>query len=144
MSVIVTFFAAPDDASAAAALVAGPEPACDSVDFGSFDPEEAVVQWECLLAGGSAEALADAGEPRTVAEEDDGGCLVLALSPRLSAALAAAGPAALRDAAVAWSRLLAEDGRAVGEDVAGEILSEVAALAARSGEGGSSVYCWIA
>ncbi|MFF9337630.1 hypothetical protein [Streptomyces albogriseolus] len=73
MSVIVEFFAASDDVSAALALRAGPRRAFESLSFGNFDPEEAVVEWECLLAGGSFEELVDAGEPRLVAGQDDDG-----------------------------------------------------------------------
>ncbi|MGV9892759.1 hypothetical protein [Streptomyces sp. NPDC003395] len=88
MSIIVEFFAAPDDASAALVLQAGPRRAFESLSFGNFDPEEAVVEWECLLAGGSFEELVDAGEPRIVAGQSDDRCVVFAISPRLSAALA--------------------------------------------------------
>ncbi|MFF3782110.1 hypothetical protein [Streptomyces sp. NPDC001933] len=43
MSVIVEFFAAPDDASAALALRTGPQRAFESLSFGNFGPEEVLV-----------------------------------------------------------------------------------------------------
>ncbi|MFI1979083.1 MULTISPECIES: hypothetical protein [Streptomyces] len=89
MGIIVKFFVAPDDTSASLALRTGPGRAFESLSFGNFDPEEAVLEWECLLAGGSFEELVEAGEPRIVAGFD-GGCVVFAISPRLSAALTCA------------------------------------------------------
>ncbi|WP_411108763.1 hypothetical protein [Streptomyces sp. c-19] len=110
MSIIVKFFVAPDDTSASLALQSGPGPAFESLSFGNFDPEEAVLEWECLLAGGSFEELLEAGEPRIVAGQDNDGCVVFAISPRLSTALADAEHAGLRDVAASWIRLRAEDG----------------------------------
>ncbi|MFF3951229.1 hypothetical protein ACFYYN_41475 [Streptomyces sp. NPDC001902] len=88
MSIVVDFFAAPDDTAAASVLGAGTVRGFASLSFGNFDPEEAVVEWECLLTGSGSEELAEAGEPRLVAGADHGEHLVFALSPRLSAALA--------------------------------------------------------
>ncbi|MDR6980751.1 hypothetical protein J2X68_007493 [Streptomyces sp. 3330] len=109
MSIIVRFFMAPDDTSAALTLRSGPGRACGSLSFGNFDPEEAVVEWECLLAGGSFEELAEAGEPRVVAGEDNGGCAVFAISPRLSTALMDAGGPELGEVAASWVQLRAQE-----------------------------------
>ncbi|MFF3849792.1 hypothetical protein [Streptomyces sp. NPDC002328] len=38
--------------------------------FGNFDPEEAVVEWECLLAGGSFEELIERSELKGCRAED--------------------------------------------------------------------------
>jgi hypothetical protein len=57
VSIIVEFFAAADDTSSALALQSGPGRAFESLSFDNFDPEEAVIEWECLLAGGSFEEL---------------------------------------------------------------------------------------
>ncbi|MFG2631950.1 hypothetical protein [Streptomyces sp. NPDC048473] len=43
MSIIVEFFTAPDDTSAALVLQTGPRCAFESLSFGNFDPEEAVA-----------------------------------------------------------------------------------------------------
>jgi hypothetical protein len=144
VSSIVEFFVAPDDTSAAGVLRHGPGQAFESLSSGNFDVEEAVVEWECLLAGGSFDELVDAGEPRFVAEQDDGGCVVFAISARLSAALAAAERSGLREAAVAWAEQRAEDGETVHAEIAEAILTGLAALAGSARRRNQGVYCWVA
>lgn len=144
MSIIVEFFAAPDDASAAQVLPAGPTHASESLSFGNFDPAEAVVEWECLLAGGSFEELVAADEPRTVAGGGDDGCVVFAISPRLSAALAEAERSELNHAAAAWSVQRAEAGEILDTEIAFAILDEVATLVSSARRQGQGVYCWVA
>ncbi|MFG2839930.1 hypothetical protein ACGFYE_33570 [Streptomyces zaomyceticus] len=144
MSTIVKFFAAPDDTSAGLALQSGPGPAFESLSFGNFDPEEAVVEWECLLAGGSFEELFEAGEPRIVAGQDNDGCFVFALSPRLSTALADAGHARLSDVAASWTRLRAEEGEVIATEIADAIVGGLAALVSSARRQDQSVYCWVA
>ncbi|MER5891929.1 hypothetical protein [Streptomyces sp. NPDC001876] len=144
MSIIVEFFAAPDDASAALALQTGPRRAFASLSFGNFDPEEAVVEWEQLLAGGNVEELFEAGEPRLVGGQDHDGCVVFAISPRLSAALVEADRSELKDAAVAWSSQRAEDGEFIDTEIAEVILSDLAALVSSARRQGQEVYCWVA
>ncbi|MEU9400774.1 hypothetical protein [Streptomyces sp. NPDC048242] len=144
MSNIVKFFAAPDDTSAASALQTGPGRAFESLSFGNFDPDGAVAEWECLLTDGGFEELADAGEPRIIAGQDGDGCVVFALSPRLSAALADTGHSGSRDIAASWVALRAEDGEAIGAEIADAIVGESAALARRARRRGDGVYCWVA
>lgn len=144
MSIIVEFFAAPDDASAALVLQTGPQRAFESLSFGDFDPEEAVIEWECLFAGVSFEDLVEADEPRLVAGQEDDGCVVFAISPRLSAALAEAERSELKDAAVAWSMQREEDGEVIGTEIAEVILSDLAALVSSARCQGRNVYCWVA
>ncbi|MFE3152231.1 hypothetical protein ACFXJ6_37240 [Streptomyces sp. NPDC059218] len=144
MSIIVEFFAAPDDASAALALQAGPQRAFESLSFGNFDPEEALVEWECLLAGGSFEELIEADEPRLVAGLDDDGCVVFAISPRLTTAFAEAEQSELKDVAVAWSLQRAEDGEVIDTEIAEVILSDLAALGRSARRQGQNIYCWVA
>ncbi|MFB7026649.1 MULTISPECIES: hypothetical protein [unclassified Streptomyces] len=144
MSTIVKFFVAPDDTSAGLALRTGPGRAFESLSFGNFDPEEAVVEWERLLVGGSFEELVEAGEPRIVAGQDDDGCVVFALSPRLSAALVDAGHSGLRDVAASWARLCAEDGEDIDTQIAGVIIGDLADLVSSARRRNQSVYCWVA
>ncbi|MFD6274206.1 hypothetical protein ACFWFI_01205 [Streptomyces sp. NPDC060209] len=144
MSIIVEFFAAPDDASAALVLRTGPRRAFESLSFGNFDPEEAVIEWECLFSDVSFEELVEADEPRLVAGQDDDGCLVFAISPRLSAALAEAERSELKDAAVAWSLQRAEDGEVIDTETAFLILGDLGALVSSARRQGRSVYCWVA
>lgn len=103
-----------------------------------------MVEWECLFAGGSFEELVEAGEPRLVAGQDDDGCVVFAISPRLSAVLAKAGRSELRDAAVAWSLQRAKDGEVIDTEIAEVILSDLAALVSSTRRQGQNVYCWVA
>ncbi|MCX5262296.1 hypothetical protein OOK27_50705 [Streptomyces canus] len=144
VSIIVEFFAAPDDASGARVLQTGPRRAFESLSFGNFDPEEAVVEWECLFAGVRFEQLVEADEPRLVAGQGDDECVVFAISPRLSAALADAERAELKDAAVAWSFQRAEDGEVIDPEIAEVILSDLAAFVSSARRQGRNVYCWVA
>lgn len=144
VSIVVEFFAAADDVSAALVLRAGPRRAFESLSFGDFDPEVAVVEWECLLSGGSYEELVEAGEPRLVAGQDDDGCVVFAVSPRLSAVLAGAERSELEDAAVAWSLQRAEDGEVIGTETAIVILGDLAAFVGSARRRGRNVCCWVA
>ncbi|WP_448316849.1 hypothetical protein [Streptomyces sp. CO7] len=141
MSVIVDFFVASDDPAAASVLDGGPEPGPETFSCGNFDPEEAVLHWEALLTGGRWDDLADAGEPRSVAEARHGESWVFASSPRLVRALAVAEPDRLRDTARDWARLSVEGGAALEAEIATEILHGVAALATAVAERGGGLYC---
>jgi hypothetical protein len=101
-----------------------------------------VIEWECLLAGGSFEELVDAGEPRIVAGQV--GCVVFALSPRLSTALANAGQSRLRDVAATWAQLRAEDGEAIDTEIAEAIVGDLAGLVSNAQRQDQGVYCWVA
>ncbi|MGW8886255.1 hypothetical protein [Streptomyces sp. NPDC055749] len=144
MSIIVKFFVAPDDASACLVLQTGPGRAFETLSFGNFDPEEAVVEWECLLAGGSFEKLVDAGEPRIVAGQDSDGCVIFAISPRLSTALTDATHSRLSDVAASWTQLRAEDGEVIDTEIAAAIVGDLAALVSSARRQNQSVYCWVA
>ncbi|MFJ8364445.1 hypothetical protein [Streptomyces sp. NPDC093984] len=136
MSTIVKFFVAPDDTSAALPLQTGPGQAFESPCFGSFDPEEAVLEWECLLTGGSFEELVEAGEPRVRA--------VFAISPRLSSALADAEHSRLRDVAASWAQPRAEGGEVIDAEIADAIVGDLAALVSSARRRSQNVYCWVA
>ncbi|MGW1762338.1 hypothetical protein [Streptomyces mirabilis] len=144
MSIVVKFFVAPDDTSAASALQTGPGRAFESLSLGNFDPEEAVVEWECLLAGGSFEELVEAGEPRIVAGQDDDGCVIFAVSPRLSAALAGAERPRLRDAAASWAAQRGQDGEVIDTAIADAIVGDLAVLVSSARRRSHGVYCWVA
>ena len=96
---------APDDTSAASTVQAGTGRTFESLSFGSFDPEKAVLEWECLLTGGSFEELIEVGEPRVIAGQGNDGCVIFAISPRLSTALADAEHSRLREVAASWVQL---------------------------------------
>ncbi|MFI8003536.1 hypothetical protein [Streptomyces sp. NPDC086010] len=103
-----------------------------------------MVEWQSLLAGDSFEALVDAGEPRLVAGDDDDGCVVFAVSPRLYAALAETGRPELRDIAAAWSAWRAGDGDIIDAEIAEVILTDLADLVSSARRRGQGVYCWVA
>jgi len=88
--------------------------------------------------------LGGACEPRIVAGQDDDGCVVFALSSRLSAALAGAERSKLADVAASWVARRAEDGEVIDVEVADVILGELAALVSGARRQGQSVYCWVA
>lgn len=138
------FFVAPDDTSASLTLNAGPGRAFESLSFGNFDPEEAVIEWECLLVGGSFEELVESGEPRIVAGQDNDGCVVFAISPRLTTALADAGHSRLSDVAASWTQLRAEDGEVIDAEIADAIMGDLAALVSKARRQNQGVYCWVA
>ncbi|MFJ3723204.1 hypothetical protein ACIPYQ_11605 [Streptomyces sp. NPDC090045] len=144
MSTLVKFFVAPDDAAAALVVGAGPGRTVESLSFGNFDSEEAVVEWECLFSGCGFEELLEAGEPRIVAGEDDDGGSVFALSTRLVDALAEAEPPRLHEVAAEWARQRTEDGEAIECDVAAEMLGSLGALARGMDTQGHGLYCWVA
>ncbi|MGW7435049.1 hypothetical protein [Streptomyces sp. NPDC054849] len=145
MSTLVKFFAAPDDRSAALVVETGPDRAFQSLGFGNFDAEEAVVEWQCLFSGGSLEDLAEAGEPRIIAgADDDGAVIAFALSDRLVCALAGAEPSRLQETAVQWAGLRAEYGETIDTDLAREMVTALGALARRTGVLEHGLYCWVA
>ncbi|MEU4085256.1 hypothetical protein [Streptomyces aureus] len=144
MSVIVEFFTAPDDTSAASVLQAGPGSSFESLSFGNFDPEEALIEWECLLRGASFEGLVEAGEPRVVVGRDDDECVVFEVAPRLSAALADVERSTLARVAASWVAMRAEDGETIDADVADLIFVDLAALADKARLQGHRIYCWVA
>jgi hypothetical protein len=68
------FFIAPDDEAAALVKGFGTGGAFESLPGGSYDPADAVVEWESLFTGASSPALVQSGEPRIVAEMLNDGC----------------------------------------------------------------------
>ncbi|MEU9104315.1 hypothetical protein AB0D54_08085 [Streptomyces xanthophaeus] len=143
MSTLVTFFAAPDEASAALVAGFGPGGLHGCLSYGNFDAEEAVLEWECLLSGSRFEELVEAGEPCVIAGEDGDGGLVFALSGRLVEALAQAKAPQLVEASASWAGLRARDGEAVDPELAAEILTGLGALARAAGGQGHRLYCWV-
>ncbi|MFF9057054.1 hypothetical protein ACF09Z_38650 [Streptomyces erythrochromogenes] len=95
---------------------------------GNLDPEQAVVEWECLLAGAA----------------DNGGRVVFATSPRQSTALAKAERPRLRDVAASLVQLRADDGETVGAEIAEAIGGDLAALTDSARHQSHGVCCWLA
>ncbi|WP_214326513.1 hypothetical protein [Nonomuraea sediminis] len=106
MSVIIEFFTAPDAVTAAAALHGGPDAIgeYDALRYGNFDVLSALVEWESILTGDNHPDYARAFDALAiVAQVDDTRNMVIAIPPKLQAALATAEPAALPGAALRWA-----------------------------------------
>uniref|UniRef100_A0AAU2VGF9 Uncharacterized protein n=1 Tax=Streptomyces sp. NBC_00003 TaxID=2903608 RepID=A0AAU2VGF9_9ACTN len=72
MSIVIKFFVAPDAEAAAAVAEGGPDGVFESLTFGNFDVEEALIEWEGIFTGRSFEEVLDDGVPETVVDPDDG------------------------------------------------------------------------
>lgn len=106
------FFVAPGHETAAAVVAGGPGRAFESLKYGNFDAEEALIEWEAIVTGRSFGELVDAGVPEAVADAGAWeGPAVLAVSRALQDALAAADASRLAGIGEAWIRVRAEEGR---------------------------------
>jgi hypothetical protein len=144
VSIIVKFFIAPDDTSAAGIADRGPTGLFDSLAGGNFDATEAVIEWESIFTGQSFEALVSAGEPRMVADPgEEGGPLVFAASGALRRALAGAVPARLAEVGELWIQERAEDGELFDPEMVGGLIGDLADLARTAAGRGHSLYCWM-
>lgn len=103
-----------------------------------------MVEWECLLTCGGFEELIDSGEPQIVAGQDLGRCVVFAISPRLSAALAEAQPSDLKDLAVSWAAQRAADVEVIDPGIAHAMVCDLAAFVSAARRQGQSVSCRVA
>jgi hypothetical protein len=145
VSVIVRFFVAPDDQTAAAVADNGPHGVFESLDLGNFDADEAMVEWESIFTGRSFEELVTAGEPRSLADAGDGeGPVLLAASASLLDALAGAGPTRIAEVGGAWAERRGADGEFFDPELAGELMGDLAELARAARGRGASLYCWMA
>ncbi|MEK2495595.1 hypothetical protein WN990_39280 [Kitasatospora purpeofusca] len=144
MSGIVEFFVAPSREVASAVVGSGPGEVFDSLTFGNFDAEEALIEWESILGSRSFAELVDAGVPEVVAEPDDGeGPLLLLVSAALQRALAAADGHRLAEAGRQWVLVRAEEREVFDPEVAARILTGLAELANGIGDRQGWLYCRI-
>ncbi|MET9079180.1 hypothetical protein ABZX95_45365 [Streptomyces sp. NPDC004232] len=145
MSIVIKFFVAPDHDAAAAVVEAGPDGVFESLTFGNFDAEEALIEWESIFTGRSFEELVAADEPEFVADPGDGeGPVVLAASRILQDALAAADEYRLVEVSRLWVAERAADREVFDQEIAAWILGGVADLARVIGEQEEGLYCWTA
>ena len=128
MSSIIEFFVAPDDEAAATVVDGGPDKTFESVTFGNFDADMALLEWDSLLTGRSFDDVLLASASGVITDEDDG-ALIVAASPELQEALSDADPAELDRVAQRWVADRAAEGEDIDPELAGEILTEVARLA---------------
>ena len=141
MSTIIDFFVAADDAAAAGVARGGPGEELEPATYGNFDVWSALAEWESVATGCDLEELLASGGPAVVSGDDEP--LVLVVPPALTAALAQAGPVALSRFAEQWIALRAEEGEEIEEELARDLLGELASLATKAARTGGSLYCWI-
>ncbi|WP_339133760.1 hypothetical protein WJM95_31105 [Streptomyces sp. f51] len=145
MSTVIKFFVAPDHEAAAGVAEGGPDGVFESLTFGNFDVEEALIEWESIFTGRSFEEVLDDDVPETVADPDDGeGPLVLAVSRTLQAALSAAGKDRLAEVSQMWVAERAAEGEVFDPEIAVWILSGLANVTRTIGEEAEGLYCWVA
>ncbi|WP_194909144.1 hypothetical protein [Catenulispora rubra] len=153
MGILCDYFAAADDATAAAALdvvgrPGGPggrlsEHGFQVVSTKDFSPFADVATVEVALTGEIWEDVWDR-RPRPVAMRDEGERLVVPIAEAACAALVAATGPALKAAAVALVRSVALPGRALADTAPiVSLLTELRALARGASERGERVYCWL-
>ena len=150
MGILCDYFAAPDDATAAAALDVVGRPGGRLSEHGfhvvstkDFNPFADVATVEVALTGEIWEDVWDR-RPRPVAMRDEGERLVVPIAEGACAALVAATGPALKAAAVALARSVALPGRALADTgPLVSLLTELRALARGASERGERVYCWL-
>ncbi|MFH7599802.1 hypothetical protein WDV06_32590 [Streptomyces racemochromogenes] len=136
MPIAVEFFVAPDDGVASEM---GPRhrhhglPAFACTDF---YPDDAVGDWEVLLAGAAAT------EPRVVVPMKNDGFTVFELPERLCSTLAQASRSRLVAAAGAWVGLATMKDEGIPVEAAVEALTEAADLARTAAGLRHPLYCW--
>ncbi|MEV8547544.1 hypothetical protein [Streptomyces sp. NPDC051572] len=64
MGTIIKFFVAPDH-DAAAVVEVGPDGVFESLTFGNFDAEEALIEWESIVTGQTFEDLVAVEIPKS-------------------------------------------------------------------------------
>jgi len=139
MSSIIRFFVAPDDEAAATVVDGGPEGTFESVTYGNFDADLALLEWDSLLTGRAFDDLLLASAAGVITDEDDG-ALIVAASVELQQALGSATEADLARIAGRWSDERAAEGDPVDPDLAREILTDLARLAQTPDH---RLYCWV-
>lgn len=142
MSSIIDFFVAPDDTAAAGVAERGPGGSFETATYGNFDVWSTLAEWESILTGRSTEELMSSGGPDVVAGHDSLP-VVLAASRDLTVALAGADDHTLRTTARQWTALREEEGETIADELARQLISEVAGLAVGAVRTGNSLYCRI-
>ena len=160
MGVLTDYFRAPSDEAAAATIDwdggpsrpdvqkrgllrrgKGPEP-MPTVDMGGIEPTVQMGTLDEILTGTPFDEVLADPTAAIIAERDGGERLVLRLSTRLQAALAAAGAERLTEAAVPWAATDEFFGQADPEELS-ERLIELSELARAAERLGQRMYCWL-
>ncbi|MEU8817500.1 hypothetical protein [Actinoplanes sp. NPDC048796] len=142
MSSIIKFFVAPDDEVAAGAAEEGPGARFEPITYGNFDVWSTLEELESILTGRDLEEVLDQGGPEIISGA--GEPMLLRVPTVLVEALSTADSETISGAAEQWLSLRAGEGEALDEELAHEIVSELAATAARAQRTTQSLYCWVA
>jgi hypothetical protein len=152
MGVLTDYFSAPSDEAAATAIdrVGGPAlptagspvlPPFDAVQMKGIDPYINLGTLESILTGLDYDAIvADPNHAGLIAQRDDDGPWVCAVSATLQEALATADSAQLARAAVPWSQT--EEFHGAAPESLMWVLEQLADLARRATANGHRLYCW--
>lgn len=151
MGVLTDYFSAPSDevAATAAGMIGGPgmeaggpsaRPPFDTVQFKGIDPVTNLGTLESILTGVDYHDIADPDHGRLVAQRDDDGPWVIAVSSALQAALATASSDQLTRADVSWTQT--EEFRWAAPQSLLWVIEELAGLARRATARGERLYCW--
>jgi hypothetical protein len=145
VSIIIRFFVAPSHQAAAAVVDGGPDGVFESLSYGNFDAEGAMIEWESIFTGRRFDELIAADEPEVIADPGDGGGpMLLAASKALRDALAAADQSRLVEVSRLWVQERAADGEVFDQEIATQILSDLARLAHGLRGRDHRLYCWTA
>ncbi|MEU4688868.1 hypothetical protein [Actinoplanes sp. NPDC023714] len=141
MSSIITFFVAADDDSAAALSEGGPGDDLPSATYGNFDVWTTLAEWESLATDRSLMEIEEAGGADMVSGADEP--VVLAFPASLTRALSVADRPALQRLGEQWIELRAEEDEEIEEELAADLLTEIADLARTAVAAESSLYVWV-
>ncbi|MFC6016897.1 hypothetical protein ACFP2T_11850 [Plantactinospora solaniradicis] len=141
MSSIIEFFVAPDDAVATSVAKDGPGPDLKPATYGNFDVWSTLAEWESILLDRDLDEVIDAGGPDVLSDGD--GPLVLLVPPPLTKALAQLRDDTLANVVERWIALRAEDDEEIEDELAHDLIGELAALSADAERTRGALYCWI-
>jgi hypothetical protein len=144
VSIPIRFFSAPDDAGGAEALDRDPGSVQETMIRDRFLASSAMTEWETILTGRSPEGHAQAAPPLVVADDRPrSASKILAASPGLRAALAAADQSRLAGAARQWAgQYGAQHGNFEVSEVE-KIFCEMSRLARMADAEQAGVYFWM-
>lgn len=143
VSIIIEFFTAPDDASAAEVVDGGPESVFDTLTYGNFDVVSVLVEWESLLTGEDLDHARALDALKIVAQPDlDSRRMVFACPAALQSRLTSTDEAELADTATRWARQYGPDHGIIAPGPVLEVLGALAAMARSAASQRHTVYCW--
>lgn len=142
MSSIIRFFvASPSDAIGS--LNHGPGASLRVVEFGNFDVEEALLDWEAYLTNSTFDDLVDQDLPELVAGDDEGPTVLVVSDPLLTE-LGSISSFRQSELAKWWVDKKSRDGFVIELLVALQIIEDLIRLIREDRLPGERVYCWTA